>query len=602
MIQVGHFIGTTETTFDVRSPALLPSPSYAVSNVRMTPSNPKFRIAPRVVFLPIVTRELRVASRRPKTYYGRMLVAAFWVAIAAYVLFVISQMGFDRSGGLVLFNGLSGGLFGWALLSAWAGCDSISVEKREGTVGLLFLTDLKSHDIVLGKMFSSALPSFYAALAALPLLAICMLMGGITATHYAKTGLAILNVFFFCQAVGVFSSALCRLRGNAVGLPLLILLMYLPCCGIVAAVADVNGSKDLAFFIQLNNPAHTFVLASAASSARIPAHEYWLSLLAVHLHAWIFLGLACWVLPRRWRDKPKIMSGWKRTWERWRYGRMTVRTAFRRRLASVNPFLWLVCRGRFSPAFVWCIMGIVAMMTLVISAIQVSQDSWADSYDGCFVFIIVTLQLMLRMGVPAHAALLEGHRRNGSLETILCCTPLSVDDILDGMWLVVRRYYLWPAMFVVAAQGLMFIAALVTGQRHSLNVGLLCFIGASILLLIPDLLAMAWMAMWTAMSNPRPRSAGATALFWISMFPWMLVSVCFATRLVRSEYWVWPLWLIFGLTNDVLTRWIAQKRLRENFRLWANPSYGEVLGFWGRLGRFFGLLRRRWRPSPRPAA
>jgi hypothetical protein len=565
----------------------------------MTPSNPKSHIAPRVVFLPIVVRELRVASRRPRTYYGRMSVAALWVGVAAYILLVTSYMGLGKNEGPMLFSGLSSGLFLWALLSAWAGCDSISVEKREGTIGLLFLTDLKSHDIVLGKMISSALPSFYAALAALPLLAICILLGGITLAQYAKTGLAILNLFFFCQALGMFSSALCRRRGNAAGLPLLILPLYL---GIVAAAAEENGWKGLASFVLLNNPARPFFLAMSGSSARVVSGEYWLSLLAAHLHAWLFLALACWALPRRWRDKPIKTSVWRRTWERWRFGSMAARTAFRRRLAGVNPFLWLVCRGRFSPAFVWCIMGIVAAITVLISAVQIAQDSWAGSYDGCFVFVIVTLQLMLRLGVPSHAALLEGHRRNGSLETILCCTPLSVDGILGGMWLVLRRYYLWPTLVVLAAQGLLFYAALITGLRHSLNVDLLCFIGASIILLIPDLLATAWMAMWTAMSNPRPRSAGPTALFWISVIPWMLVSVCYATRLVRSEHWVWPLWVVFGLTNDVLTGRLAQKRLRENFRLWATPSYGEVLGFWGRLGRFLGRLCRRWRTSPTPAA
>jgi hypothetical protein len=82
----------------------------------------------------------------------------------------------------------------------------------------------------------------------------------------------------------------------------------------------------------------------------------------------------------------------------------------------------------------------------------------------------------------------------------------------------------------------------------------------------------------------------------------ILVSDCFATHLVRRELWVWPLWLLFALTNDLLTGWLAQKRLRENFRLWATPSFGEVLGFWGRLGRFLGRLRRRWRTSPRTAA
>jgi hypothetical protein len=567
----------------------------------MAPSNPNSRISRRVIFLPIVARELRVASRRPKTYYGRMTAAALWMAVAAYVLMSMSGIGLYKNGGVLLFNGLSSGLFGWALLSAWAGCDSISVEKREGTIGFLFLTDLKSHDIVLGKMFSSALPSFYAALAALPLLAICMLMGGVTAAQYAETGLAILNVFFLCQAVGMFSSALFRLRGNAAGVPLVIFHLYLA-CGIVAAVADAKGWKGPAFFLRLNNPGRPFYLALSGLSGPGATPGYWLSLLVGHLHAWIFLALACWVLPRRWRDEPKKASAWKTTWERWRYGNMAARAAFRRRLASVNPFLWLVCRGRLGPAWVWGVMGSFAVGMMIFAAEILRENNWGEAYPTFFICAIVCLQFMLRMGVSAHAALLEEHRRSGSLETILCCSPISVDDILRGMGLVLRRYYRWPTVVLVAAQGLLFIAALLTGLRHFLNVNLLCFICSSAILLIPDLVAMAWMAMWTAMSNPRPRSAGPTALFWICVIPWMLVLACYSTGIVRSEHWVWPLWLVFGLTNDFITCRIAQKRLRENFRLWAVPSYGEVLGFWGHLGRFLGRLRRRRRTSIKAVA
>jgi ABC-type transport system involved in cytochrome c biogenesis permease component len=313
-----------------------------------------------IVFLPIVVRELRAAARRPRTYYARMTVAAIWVAAAAYVVIVTSVIGIGKHDGLALFRSLSGALFAWALFSAWAGSDSISLEKREGTIGLLFLTDLKCHDIVLGKMVASAVPAFCAALAALPLLAICLVMGGVTASQYAKTALAILNIFFLGQAIGMFSSSLCRLRGNATGLPMLILLSYLTALGLTTWIAEVQSWDWLAVLVQQNNPARPFYLASQGSSARGPAPGYWATLLVTDLHAWFFMGLAIRVLPRRWRENPKKAGFWKTNWERWRFGNMAARTAFRTRLVSVNPILWLICRGRFGPAFAWSVMGLVA--------------------------------------------------------------------------------------------------------------------------------------------------------------------------------------------------------------------------------------------------
>jgi len=557
----------------------------------------------RAIVLPIVERELRLAARRPKTYYGRMAAAATWIAVAGYGLLVTYSMRVRMYDGQFLFQALSFVLFGWALCSAWAGCDSISAEKREGTIGFLFLTDLKSHDIVLGKMAAAALPWLYAALAVLPLLAICTLMGGVTAAQYTKTGLAILDVFFLSQAIGMFCSALCRLRGNSTGLPLLILLLYLIGCGVTYGVAQARHWNWLATLSNWNNPAHALYLAMSRFSARGVTWDYWLSLLAVHLQAWIFLGLAIRILPFRWRENPKKAGLWKRTWERWRYGSLAARAARRRWLLSVHPFLWLVCRRRVSPPFVW---GVLAVFVAGLSYFPIRvmlEDAGGQDYAGCFALIIILLQLLLRVSVPSYAGLLEEHRRNGSLEIILCCSPLTEEEILEGMWLLLRRYYFRPLVFVVVLEGVTFIVSLVTGLLLSkVNIEFLLFIFVSTIMLAFDLRAMAWMAMWTAMSNPKPRSSAPTALFWICLVPWMFVGLCYGAGLVRKEYWLWILWPAFGLMIDGIGVWLAQELLRKNFRLWAVPSYGERLGFLARAGRLLGLLLRRWRQDGQRAA
>jgi ABC-type transport system involved in multi-copper enzyme maturation permease subunit len=61
--------------------------------------------------------------------------------------------------------------FGLSLLAGlFLTSDCLSEEKREGTLGLLFLTDLKSHDIVLGKFVATALSALYCLLALLPVM------------------------------------------------------------------------------------------------------------------------------------------------------------------------------------------------------------------------------------------------------------------------------------------------------------------------------------------------------------------------------------------------------------------------------------------------
>src|SRR5215469_6187629 len=96
-----------------------------------------------MTFLPIVERELRVASRKRSTFWLRLVVAlvALIIGTGFMVLNVATGMGAASLGsglfrtvtGLALACAVTAGLFFTS--------DCLSEEKREGTLGLLFLTD-----------------------------------------------------------------------------------------------------------------------------------------------------------------------------------------------------------------------------------------------------------------------------------------------------------------------------------------------------------------------------------------------------------------------------------------------------------------------------
>src|SRR5688572_33122510 len=71
--------------------------------------------------------------------------------------------------------------------------DSISKEKREGTLGLLFLTHLTPFQIVMGKLIAHGLVGFYAVLITVPLLSLMMIAGGVLWSDIMGTGLAAVN-------------------------------------------------------------------------------------------------------------------------------------------------------------------------------------------------------------------------------------------------------------------------------------------------------------------------------------------------------------------------------------------------------------------------
>src|SRR5689334_11075638 len=124
-----------------------------------------------MTFLPIVERELRVATRKRSTYWLRVTAAAVALLIGSGMLlmslipFAGAMPGSAMFGTLTwmsLATALSAGLFFTS--------DCLSEEKREGTLGFLFLTDLRGYDVVLGKLLAASLRSVFPLLAIFPVL------------------------------------------------------------------------------------------------------------------------------------------------------------------------------------------------------------------------------------------------------------------------------------------------------------------------------------------------------------------------------------------------------------------------------------------------
>ena len=141
-----------------------------------------------MTFLPVVERELRVASRRRGAYWGRFVAATIGAALAAWVLLAVDDS--EKHIGADLFAVVSAVVFLYAgVAGTLVTCDCLSEEKREGTLGLLFLTDLKGYDVVLGKLAATSLNAIYGMLAVVPMLAIPFILGGVSRAE-------MLRVFF----------------------------------------------------------------------------------------------------------------------------------------------------------------------------------------------------------------------------------------------------------------------------------------------------------------------------------------------------------------------------------------------------------------------
>ena len=152
-----------------------------------------------------IEREMLSQARSPAHHGLRVAGAAALLAESGY--FALAT-GFAVNRGGELFRLLNGTLlaFIWLVVPLIA-ADCISRERREGTIGLLFLTPLRARDIVMAKGLAHGLRSLTLWLAALPIMSLPFLLGGVGWREAVWS--AQVNFCCLCGALGAALLASC---------------------------------------------------------------------------------------------------------------------------------------------------------------------------------------------------------------------------------------------------------------------------------------------------------------------------------------------------------------------------------------------------------
>jgi hypothetical protein len=550
-----------------------------------------------MIFLPIVVRELRVAARRKSTYRMRFRTAFAAIVFGSYLVFVFSAFsggGRASMGGLMVFNGLAWLCFLCCLSLAINTVDCISEEKREGTLGFLFLTDLKGHDIVLGKLFSSSLVAFYSILGILPIVAVSMLLGGVSARQYWLMALALLNVFFFSQAAGLVVSAFSRKRNSASFGATVLLLGYTAGLPLLEFGLEAAGWGNWVSSINWLNPAFCVSKASAMASG-----DYWISMILVQLNAWLLLAVASWWLPRCWQERAgKTGIHWRERFLRWYHERNTPL----RLLLDKNPFLWLSIRNRLGPVKVWSSLVLVNCFWAWCLRWNLTHGGSVEVVVPIFVGVIISNHAVLKLIVAGEATdTFEEQRHSGALEFLLSCSPLTAREIIAGQWLALRRQLLRPVIVVLVVDFAMMLAGSPLFMPHgdaADKLAFVLFVLAAMLMLVADAIALGWAGMWNAMSQKKLRHATGATIAQILVLPWLffiLIAVYHGihTRRMWDSLTI-PLliWFILGIAVDVPAIFFARHQLLTRFRAMAAAQTGEQPGPLGHLGRWLGQMAR----------
>jgi hypothetical protein len=527
-----------------------------------------------MTLLPIVGRELRVAARRWSVYWGRVATAGIAVLVFAWVIaFVMPGMAvpFAHSGNWIFRNLVVMAAIYGAIGGVVATADSLSRERREGALGLLFLTDLRGYDVVLGKLAAVGVRSLYSMLAIIPVLAVAMAMGGVTYNQVALAVVAVGNLVFFSAALGIRVSVVSRSERKALfaGLVLLAIAVVAPwiAAGVVTSFLMgpklVVGPSWVVVVLSPIYPVGQLLMGTTPRVTTVSSGYFWLSVGLVQAMSWGVLVAASGLAARVWQA-PQALRGWahiQHAWDHWVYGRGHSRIGLRRRLLGRNPFLWVLQRERWKGWYAWGYLAVVLTFWLIGN--RGGDEILYEEGVALPAFLLIHGFLKVWVISECVSRLVED-RRAGAMELLLT-TPLSDAGVVQGYWLGLRRLFLGPTL---ALAGFEF---LVLGKVLGYGYGFF-----AVLVLVADMLGVAGAAMWHGLVSRGANRALLRVIALILVLPWGLVGMWMAVAASSQRQlgaWAEPTflhgfvaWCIASLLVDGLSGYRYADLVRRHFR------------------------------------
>ncbi|MBU6400767.1 MAG: hypothetical protein KGS61_10640 [Verrucomicrobia bacterium] len=300
------------------------------------------------------------------------------------------------------------------------------------------------------------------------------------------------------------------------------------------------------------------------------------------------VGLASLLLPRSWQEHVRRADrgGLANCWQRWRWGRSASGARARRRELESRPFLWLADRDRLpklnSFAFGMAALGFglwVWFATRTTNSLSFMLSTYST----------FAVHLILKVRVAAEACWhLNAARRERLLETLLI-TPLTVEEVVRGQVMALRRRFLWPGI-ALSLMNLLFLSVVLRDTRLTSDVHMVRIVSwislGGIVLLACDFYALSWVGMWLGLSGRHfSRVVGGTigrvmGLRWLVFGLFVLPFLPVPVRTERVERFL-ASWVALGIVVDLVFALKAKRRLLEGLR---KIAAGECLAPWVHLG------------------
>lgn len=385
--------------------------------------------------LPVLQRELRVALRKQRPVARRLKVASLSIAGVVLLLFLFGSAYAEF--GSFLHRLLY--LLSLALILCTPGLtlDIFAEERRNDTLGLIFLSGLGAMEIFASKLLGAALIAANDLLAIAPLLALPFLLGGVSFDLFAVSLCSLPCLLLFVLAVCCLASVLSRSFTAAAvwAVGLSVLACATGPLGYLAL--SQHGAHPSRWWL-CASPAFA-VLQLESSNAVTPLPDLWHNLGLTLGWAGLFVVLAALVLKRVWLQQSdrQPCNGWQLAWQNWFHGSPAERRLTAAQWLDVNPAVWLAAVDRKPARLAW--LAVASLVVLWLAGWGIFGRSWLC--PGNFMLTAVALTLTVdRLIDHAAANLLAAGRHDGSYEMLLT-TPLEPNQIVWGTLEGLREHF-----------------------------------------------------------------------------------------------------------------------------------------------------------------
>jgi len=531
---------------------------------------------------PVIQRELQVASRRSQTWHVRVVFGVGAMVALAFGLALPDVSARERGQWVLMCLGVCGlvqCLFSGTYLTA----DAISLEKRGGTLGLLFLTPLKGWQIVLGKATIHSLQVGYALLGAFPILFIPLLMGGVGWAEVTRILLVLMASLLLSLAVGMFWSTIAleaqtAVLASAVCMILITLLPWLEPfletlltqrMGSMIGPAQISPLTSMVFAFEANYGMRGGSVAPGHSGAFL----YWGSLVLIAGLSAVLLAISGWMLPWLWHrneagGRARMSVPGKR-----RHGLRAMAGANLSAMRDRAPLEWLFERRFGEPIWLRLVRGAGLCFFLIMLVTSVTTRHWREGFIAAFcTAYALHLVTRIQLAVSATAPLVED-RRSGALETLLV-TPVTNGDVVDAHHRALKRAFRWPLWLLLGMNGALQLCVLMFPAQLRMDHGAgaifsVGFIGGA-LVTLSDFAALRWLCLRESLRSATPLKAAGTSYVRLNGVAWAALGVAIPVAMgFRDEEEVagiLSLWILLCLFVNAVSCRSSRRWLRAGLR------------------------------------